>query len=712
MSLIEIDKVECYTWQLLSGVRKGVNRRELSNSTALKALSRFCVTDKNRLQIEAELEAHLLPLIKQQEEAPPPKSRTQPSVFPRTRPQWTKVKRLNRICAETCIRTANLISLSLRAIVKLYQTLIEHPNLSPSAKYLEDILSYVSCAIRIWAETVDREEYRGVRRPELRRNDRRLARAAHMQYCGQILLTVCRMTWPEDQHEWIEEEQIIFDKEAEDFAEAFIFDGSLTYRHILEGRKTVLDSGQPRKQFIILQKLDRLRHDGLVTKQHWYQPDPALPFLQDFCRVHEERDAGQTLRCLVYGIVDQHNRSKQTKPPTRKCPSVHGTCGDSGLPVSTGGQCGSNGHICAGFGFGDCCSQWGYCGSTDDYCGAGCQSKFGSCNARPDITTDGTCSSNSDPEGASCAGSGFGDCYSEWGYCRSTNAYCGTGCQSALVLVPVFGFWTGVVAAQRRCFARGHRAPPSLNYNFRRHHGHTSLIPQQVCRLFQCINPDRPRPSTMGFQWRFPSEPAGANSTSRALQDPELQQQLEQLKQIREKEQRLLQERRESLNTWFGPRSFRQLGLFFAGAGFLACTVGITRRAVLRKQVTAAPKFFSPSKYIKPEPRVDAQGNKTKVIDPEAEGGPLAVQALGLATLNVFSFAIMMTGGLSWAFDISSIDDLRVLARRKIHAGEGDPDPGGEKEIEDWMSNMMLRSKDSSDQDTAADGTAITEPAP
>lgn len=214
----------------------------------------------------------------------------------------------------------------------------------------------------------------------------------------------------------------------------------------------------------------------------------------------------------------------------------------------------------------------------------------------------------------------------------------------------------------------------------------------------------------MGFQWRFPSEPAEANLTSRALQDPELQQQLQQLKQIREKEQRLLQERRQSLDTWFGPRSFRQLGLFFAGAGFLACTVGITRRAVLRKQVAAAPKFFSPSKYIKPEPRVDAKGNTTKVIDPEAEGGPLAVQALGLATLNVFSFAIMMTGGLSWAFDISGMDDLRVLARRKIHTGEGDPDPGGENEIEDWMSNMML-GKDSSDQDTATGGNT-TEPTP
>jgi hypothetical protein len=33
---------------------------------------------------------------------------------------------------------------------------------------------------------------------------------------------------------------------------------------------------------------------------------------------------------------------------------------------------------------GMCCSTWGYCGTTDEYCGAGCQPAFGSCGA-PDI---------------------------------------------------------------------------------------------------------------------------------------------------------------------------------------------------------------------------------------------------------------------------------------------------------------------------------------
>lgn len=301
--------MERFTWQLLFGVHEEVIRRKLSNSAALEALSRFCVTDESRLQIEAELEAHLLPLTRQHEEVPPPKPRTRFSVPPNTKSHWKTVKKLNGICAETCIRTADLISLSLWTMVELYQALIANPTQYPSARHLQQILAYVSYPIRIWAETADGQEYRGLYRPELKRNDRRLARAAHMQYCGQILLIVCRMTWPDDQLEvsfpppfdycialghlwwkvltklsqqWIEQQQIIFDKEVEDFSEAFIFDGSLTYKYILEVRKTVLDSGGPRSSFIILQKLDRWRHDGDVKNRQWYRPDPALPLLQDF----------------------------------------------------------------------------------------------------------------------------------------------------------------------------------------------------------------------------------------------------------------------------------------------------------------------------------------------------------------------------------------------------------------------------------------------
>lgn len=115
------------------------------------------------------------------------------------------------------------------------------------------------------------------------------------------------------------------------------------------------------------------------------------------------------------------------------CDPAFGKCGGSGLPVSTDGQCGDgNGRSCAGSLFGDCCSEYGWCGGSSAHCGAGCQAGFGTCLSRAQpISTDGTCSSTSQNGDATCAGSASGNCCSEWGYCGSTNAYCGTGCQAA-----------------------------------------------------------------------------------------------------------------------------------------------------------------------------------------------------------------------------------------------------------------------------------------
>ncbi|TGO58390.1 hypothetical protein BOTNAR_0182g00280 [Botryotinia narcissicola] len=51
----------------------------------------------------------------------------------------------------------------------------------------------------------------------------------------------------------------------------------------------------------------------------------------------------------------------------------------SSLKVSTDASCG-NGYMCQGSSFGNCCSQYGWCGSTSTYCGTGCQSGFGTCS--------------------------------------------------------------------------------------------------------------------------------------------------------------------------------------------------------------------------------------------------------------------------------------------------------------------------------------------
>ena len=52
------------------------------------------------------------------------------------------------------------------------------------------------------------------------------------------------------------------------------------------------------------------------------------------------------------------------------------------LAVSTDGSCGanSNGNTCPP---GNCCSQYGYCGSSAAFCAGGCQPAYGVCNSTP-----------------------------------------------------------------------------------------------------------------------------------------------------------------------------------------------------------------------------------------------------------------------------------------------------------------------------------------
>ncbi|GKT45179.1 chitin deacetylase ARB_04768 [Colletotrichum spaethianum] len=117
------------------------------------------------------------------------------------------------------------------------------------------------------------------------------------------------------------------------------------------------------------------------------------------------------------------------------------------LTISNDGNCGTGaGKTCLGSAFGNCCSKNGYCGSTDDYCGAGCQSGFGNCTVAastgPVINGDGSCGPKYN--NGTCLGSAFGNCCSQYGYCGSTTDHCGTGCQSG------FGSCAGIASIFRR----------------------------------------------------------------------------------------------------------------------------------------------------------------------------------------------------------------------------------------------------------------------
>lgn len=140
-------------------------------------------------------------------------------------------------------------------------------------------------------------------------------------------------------------------------------------------------------------------------------------------------------------------------------------------------------------------------------------------------------------------------------------------------------------------------------------------------------------------------------------------------------------------------RSAKQLGLFFAGAAFLTGSALISRRAVARKMTDSLPKLFQPSHH---GPRAPPRNPAEK-----SEDALVAVEALGLATLNVFSFGVMMTGGLMYAFDISNVEDLRYKARRSLYGANGVVDEAAEQQVEEWIADVLSRRDQKEDTDVS-----------
>ncbi|CAK7245362.1 MAG: hypothetical protein STHCBS139747_006942 [Sporothrix thermara] len=150
----------------------------------------------------------------------------------------------------------------------------------------------------------------------------------------------------------------------------------------------------------------------------------------------------------------------------------------------------------------------------------------------------------------------------------------------------------------------------------------------------------------------------------------------------------------------FGPRSLKQLGLFFVGAGFMALSTTLTRRAIVRRKLAAELKFYSPSgtgMTTLTGGGANAEAAAAAATKEDAPHGSfMAVEALNLATLNVLSFFMMMAGGFSWALDVSSVDDIRALAQRYTRepgvGGGAKTDEEAERELEEWVAKILKRS--------------------
>ncbi|RCI13914.1 hypothetical protein L249_8227 [Ophiocordyceps polyrhachis-furcata BCC 54312] len=122
-------------------------------------------------------------------------------------------------------------------------------------------------------------------------------------------------------------------------------------------------------------------------------------------------------------------------------------------------------------------------------------------------------------------------------------------------------------------------------------------------------------------------------------------------------------------------RQLHQLGLFLAGAGFLAASVAVSRRAVVRRRLEALPAFHTCNRS---SPAADA-----------SDRFGLATQALGLATLNVGSFGVLLTGGIAWGFDLCSVAELRFRTQQVLRRSAANVDPEAEREMEEAMASLL-----------------------
>ena len=122
-------------------------------------------------------------------------------------------------------------------------------------------------------------------------------------------------------------------------------------------------------------------------------------------------------------------------------------------------------------------------------------------------------------------------------------------------------------------------------------------------------------------------------------------------------------------------RARRQNGLLYGGIAFTILSAFVTRRAIGRKiaQNLGNPSATSTASSS-PEPKTDAS------LD--------AIQALGYATLNVFSTGMLGIGAAMTYFDIAEVEDMRDMIRRQ----EGYSDESeANKEIEGWIAEVLAR---------------------
>ncbi|KAF4869354.1 Chitin deacetylase [Colletotrichum siamense] len=194
-----------------------------------------------------------------------------------------------------------------------------------------------------------------------------------------------------------------------------------------------------------------LKKGGSIALAHEVHQNTAEYLVPEFLRIIKENNLNAVTvgECLGDPEANWY-KTKRTSTPTATASkivvSITSTATPTGVIGPDGACGGTEGYVCEA---GACCSEYGFCGSSQAYCGTGCQPLFGVCGAAapapsgsvtttasaPAATQTGTGGVSPD---SSCGGANAytcpeSTCCSEYGFCGTTTAHCGTGCQ------PLFG---------------------------------------------------------------------------------------------------------------------------------------------------------------------------------------------------------------------------------------------------------------------------------
>lgn len=137
-------------------------------------------------------------------------------------------------------------------------------------------------------------------------------------------------------------------------------------------------------------------------------------------------------------------------------------------------------------------------------------------------------------------------------------------------------------------------------------------------------------------------------------------------------------------------RARRQNALLYGGLAFTLLSAVVTRRALRRKYLAAYPQMIKQT-TTKGGSKIEVPTFSPSNTPPKAEGGLDAAEALGLATLSVFSVFMAGTGVFMKLNNIGDVEDLRDWVRAgvgyDVYAGDTEAD----KEIEQWMAEVLSR---------------------